>query len=150
MLICLPTPLSVLLITKVFQVNTLYSKDIAIIFCLTKELAIIGQLFSFWSLFLTVASAVCCSCVWAHSPRYRLFITIRYVVFVSIVCCVCEHCLSLEKEGSIIKWFRIVHVEDGFHLRCNCVYEVHFMKFFVLSLCFMHVRKTWKLLPNAH
>ena len=72
-----------------------------------------------------------------------------FVVFVSIVCRVCEHRLLLEKEGSIIKWFRIVHVEEDFWLRCNCVYEVRFMKVFVLSLCFMHVMAR-KLLYKAH
>ena len=149
MLICSPTPSSVLLITKVFQVNTLYSKDIAIIFCLTKELTIIGQLFSFWSIFLPVPSVVCRSCIYAYCPRYILLITIRYVVFVSIVCCVCEHRLLLEKEGSIIKWFRRVHLEDVFPKMCNCVYEVRFVKVFVLSLCFMHVMAR-ELLYKAH
>ena len=40
-------------------------------------------------------------------------------------------------------------LREWFCLRCNCVYEVRFMKVFVLSLCFMHVMAR-KLLYKAH
>ena len=122
-----------------------------------------------WSaLFLLKHLPSCAIC--GVSFLYLCLLPTLYIAHHHTVCCVCEHRLLLEKEGSIIKWFRRVHLEDVFHLRCNCVYEVRFMKVFVLSLCFMHVmaRKllykahkihfllcfmhvkiAWKLLPNA-
>ena len=101
-----------------------------------------------WSaLFLLKHLPSCAIC--GVSFLYLCLLPTLYIAHHHTVCCVCEHRLLLEKEGSIIKWFRRVHLEDAFPKMCNCVYEVRFMKVFVLSLCFMHVMAR-ELLYKVH
>ena len=55
----------------------------------------------------------------------------------------------VRERGIYHKMIQNSPLREWFCLRCNCVYEVRFMKVFVLSLCFMHVMAR-KLLYKAH